>query len=115
MALIILRCIFTLALAGLAVTIMNSSTFPKQPEWPAWALLGGMLSLAGGVIAIDLGMRRKRLDTISSVYFGLIVGLSLSHFALLVIKPLVPAVGEVNQVWIELILGLVLCYVCISL
>jgi uncharacterized protein YacL len=115
MPLILLRCIFTLALAGLAVTIINSTTFPKQPEWLAWAVLGGLLSLAGGVIAIDLGIRHKRLDVISSVYFGLIVGLSLAHFALLVLKPLVPSVGETSQVWIELILGLVLCYICISL
>ena len=115
MAIIILRFIFTLAVAGLAVSIIHSSTFPSKPEWLAWAVLGGLLSLAGGVIAIDLGIRRKRLDVISSVFFGLIVGLSLAHVALLVITPLVPSMGPTNQVWIELVLGLVLCYTCISL
>ena len=97
MALIILRCIFTLAVAGLAVSIINSSTFPKQPEWLAWAVMGGLLSLAGGVMAIDLGIRRKRLDVISSVYFGLIVGMFLAYIAQLVIKPLVPvSMSETN-------------------
>src|SRR5271157_2015741 len=116
MALIILRCVFTLAAAGLAVTIINSTTFPKQPEWLAWAVMGGLLSLAGGVVAIDLGIRHKRLDVISSVYFGLIVGMFLAYIAQLVIKPLVPpTIGETNQGWIQLILGLVLCYTCISL
>jgi uncharacterized protein YacL len=116
MALILLRCIFTLAMAGLAVSIINSTSFPKQPEWLAWAIMGGLLSLAAGVVAVDLGIRRKRLDVISSVYFGLIVGLSLAHVAQLVIRPLVPeSIGPANQVWIELILGLVLCYTCISL
>ncbi len=116
MALIILRCIFTLAAAGLGVTIITSRTFPATPQWLGWAVMGGLLSLAGGVIAIDLGLRRKRLDVISSVYFGLIVGLSLAHVAQLVIKPLVPeSIGASNQGWIELILGLVLCYICISL
>ena len=120
MPLIILRSIFTLAVAGLAVSIINSSIFPKQPEWLAWAVLGGLLFLAGGVIAIDLGIRRKRLDVISSVYFGLIVGMFLSYIAQLVITPLVPVgMGEPEkrliQLWIQLILGLVLCYTCISL
>ena len=115
MALIILRCIFTLAMAGLAVSIINSTTFPKQPEWLAWAVMGGLLSLAGGVVAIDLGIRRKRLDVISSVYFGLIVGMFLAYIAQLVIKPLVAGISETNQGWIQLILGLVLCYTCISL
>ena len=117
MALIILRCIFTLAMAGLAVSIMNSTTLPKHPEWLAWAVLGGLLSLAGGVVAIDLGIRRKQLDVISSVYFGLIVGMFLAYIAQLVIKPLVPpGITETSPAWgwIQLVLGLVLCYICIS-
>ncbi len=116
MALIILRCIFTLALAGLAVSIINSTTFPKQPEWLAWAVMGGLLSLAGGVVAIDLGIRRKRLDVISSVYFGLIVGMFLAYIAQLVLKPLLPPrFSETDLGWVQLVLGLVLCYTCISL
>ena len=121
MALIFLRCIFTLALAGLAVSIINSSTFPQQPQWLAWAVMGGLLSLAGGVVAIDLGIRRKQLDVISSVYFGLIVGMFLAYIAQLVIKPLIPAnITETSPGWIwvqhlYLLLGLVLCYTCISL
>ena len=117
MALIILRCIFTLAVAGLAVSIINSSTFPTQPEWLAWAVMGGLLSLAGGVVAIDLGIRRKRLDVISSVYFGLIVGMFLAYIAQLVIKPLDAGDDRrtTDQGWIQLVLGLVLCYTCISL
>ena len=51
MALIILRFIFILAAAGLAVSIINSSAFPPAPEWLAWAVLGGILALAGVVIA----------------------------------------------------------------
>ena len=99
--LIILRCIFTLAVAGLAVSIINSTTFPRQPEWLAWAVMGGLLSLAGGVVAIDLGIRRKQLDVISSVYFGLIVGMFLAYIAQLVIKPLIPAsITETNPAWI---------------
>ena len=115
MAIIILRCVFTLAMAGLAVSIINSTSFPKQPEWLIWAVLGGLLSLAGGVVAIDLGIRRKRLEVMSSVYFGLIVGLSLTHVARLVIEPLVAGINSTSQGWIMLVLALVLGYTCISL
>jgi uncharacterized protein YacL len=116
MALIFLRCVFILAVAGLAVKIITMTTFPSNPQWLAWAVMGGLLSLAGGVVAIDLGIRHKRLDVISSVYFGLIVGMFLSYIAQLVIRPLVPAgFGEANQGWLQLIIGLVLCYTCISL
>jgi uncharacterized protein YacL len=116
MPLILLRCIFILAVAGLAVTIINSTSFHNQPEWLAGAVLGGLLSLAGGVVAIDMGIRRKQLDVISSVYFGLIVGMFLAYIAQLVIRPMVQSsISDANQNWIQLVLGLVLCYVCISL
>ena len=117
MALIILRCIFTLAMAGLAVTIIKSSTFPATPEWLNWAVMGGLLSLAGGVVAIDLGHppQTARRD---------LLGLFRAHRRLVPgpHRPTgdqAPGAGEhrceTNQGWIQLILGLVLCYICISL
>jgi len=116
MALIILRCIFTLAAAGLAVLIINSSSFPRSPEWLAWVIVGGLISLAAGIIALDLLLRHKRLDVISSVYFGLIVGMFTASIARLVVKPFVPEIfWKMNAEWIEWSLGLVFCYVCISL
>src|SRR5580704_6936330 len=105
MALIILRCIFTLATAGVAVSIIKSGAFPPQPEWLAFAVLGGFLALAAGVIAVDVFIRRKQLDVISSVYFGLIVGMFLAYVAQLVIKPLVPmTLEEAKHGWIQMAL-----------
>ena len=118
MVLTILRCIFTLAMSGLALSIINSTAFAKQPVWFPWAVMGGLLLVALAVVALDMALRWKRLDVISSVYFGLIVGISLTHIAKLVVAPLLPErVTETNVVWIwiELGLGLVLCYICISL
>ncbi len=116
MALILLRCVFTLAIAGLGVSIINSGAFRDQAEWLPGATLGGLLLLAGGVVAVDMAIRRKRLDVISSVYFGLIVGMFLAYIAGLVLKPLEPVNMNASlQASIQLVLGLVLCYICISL
>ncbi|MGD0899186.1 MAG: PIN domain-containing protein [Thermoguttaceae bacterium] len=116
MALIILRCIFILASAGLGVTFVGSGYISPDSEWGAWVVLGGLLLLSLGVIALDVVIRRKSLDVISSVYFGLIVGMFLAYIVGLVVHPLVSSVAnERIHNAINLVLGLVFCYVCISL
>ncbi|MGA2617344.1 MAG: PIN domain-containing protein [Thermoguttaceae bacterium] len=116
MPLIILRSTFILATAGLAVSFINSSAFPRDPEWLSWVVLGGLLLLACSVIALDVAIRRKPLDVISSVYFGLVVGMFLAYIVGLVLKPLAPTVipDRLHNAAV-LVLGLVLCYACISL
>jgi uncharacterized protein YacL len=116
MALIILRCIFVLAAAGLGVSIITSATFPRQPDWLAWVVMGLLIWLSVTVISLDVFIRRKRLDVISSVYFGLIVGMFMAYLAQFVIKPFVPeAMWKTNEGWYILTLGIVFCYICISL
>lgn len=116
MALILLRCIFILATAGLGVSFIHSAAFQHNPEWLPWAILGGMLFVALGVIAIDVAIRRKQLDVITSVYFGLIVGVFLTYIAGLVMQPLKPQLlSDVAYNRVQLVLGLVLSYTCISL
>jgi uncharacterized protein YacL len=116
MALIILRCVFILATAGLGVSFINSRAFPQNSEWTSWIVLGGLLGLALAVILTDIIIRRKQLEVISSVYFGLVVGMFLSYIVGLVIKPIEPPTisAQVHNA-IEVILGLVFCYTCISL
>jgi uncharacterized protein YacL len=72
-----------------------------------------VLLIAGFVIAADVFVRRKRLDTVSAVYFGLIVGLLLTYVAFLALTPL-PLQDEVRNA-LALVIGMVLCYACISL
>lgn len=116
MALFVLRCIFLLAAAGLGVSFINSGSLPKDAEWVPWAVMGGMLALSGGVIALDMGIRRKQLDVISSVYFGMVVGIFLAYIVGLVLNPLTPSpIPEQLRSSLQLILSLVFCYVCISL
>jgi uncharacterized protein YacL len=116
MVLAILRCLFILAVAGVGVSIFNGPTPPHSTEWFPWATLGCLVALATAIIVGDILIRRKRLDVISSVYFGLIVGLFLAYLISFVIKPIEPATMTNRQHdTIQLVLTLIFCYICISL
>lgn len=113
MVLIILRCVFVLVAAGLAVSIINSRVLPQDSEWMAIAVLAGMLLLSMGVIAADIAIRRKELQTITAVYFGMVVGFFLAYVVGIALTPLPMSAAVRDSV--QLILGLVFCYACISL
>ena len=113
MPLIILRCVFILVAAGLGVSFLDSDgDNPTTSGWMTWGVFGGVMLLSVVVIGLDIAMRRKRLDVISAVYFGLIVGLFLT---LVVRIALIPLPIDAYRDSVELLLGLVFCYVCISL
>ena len=113
MPLIILRCVFILVAAGLGVSFLDSNGHnPTTSGWMTWGVFGGVMLLSVVVIGLDIAMRRKRLDVISAVYFGLIVGLFLT---LVVRIALIPLPIDAYRDSVELLLGLVFCYVCISL
>jgi uncharacterized protein YacL len=117
MALWILRIVFLVAAAGVALTIVNSKLFEtlelKNPIWVFVSVLLGAFALVG----IDIFMPRKRIETISCVYFGIVIGLFLTYmlgFALepLFMRDLQNAGGWKNAV--QLVTGVMLCYLCIS-
>jgi uncharacterized protein YacL len=56
--------------------------------------------------------KRKRIDTISAVYFGLLIGLLLTYVLGIALTPLVE--NSDFRTSTQLILGMILCYVCIS-
>jgi uncharacterized protein YacL len=122
MGLLILRCVFVLVAAGLGVLFVKSPVIPTEPEWLTYAVFGGMLFLSLGVIALDIALREKQLDAITAVYFGLLVGLFLTYVLGLALTPIVSSpltksslLDERIRSAIQLVLGLVLCYICISL
>ena len=101
--------------AGLSVSIYNANVELFDAAWKTWALFGGMMSVALAVIALDIVARRKRLDTMTAVYFGLIVGLFLTYIFGLALVPLLEKADPRLRDNVQLVLGLVLCYICISL
>src|SRR6476620_477982 len=123
MQLLILRFVFLLVALGIATLLVTSPDFVEldhPPLLPAVVLLG-MLALAGATIAADIWVRRKPIDVISAVYFGLLVGIFLTYVVMLVLTPLMPPQSDTSNLArgertaIPLLLGMVLCYVCISL
>ena len=74
-------------------------------------------------------MPRKRIDTISAVYFGIVVGLFLTYVVGIAAAPMLDAVGyrlfqgaenggdhsDLLRGTLQLVVGMVLCYTCISL
>lgn len=120
MALIILRSVFVMVAIGLAVVIITSGLLPQDMPWLPWVVFFGVLALAVAVIAADILTPRKKLDTISAVYFGLIVGLFLAYVAGLAMAPLFSAAPggdwQANRVKdiVQMIFAAVLCYMCIS-
>jgi uncharacterized protein YacL len=114
MGLIILRVLFVLVAAGVGVQLINSDVLESDPAYIPWLVFGGLMVLCAGVIAVDAFVRYKRIDTISAVYLGLIVGLFLTYVLRLAMSPMLPAKGPIVP-YIELTLGAVLCYTCISL
>lgn len=111
MALILLRIVFVVVTAGVAVWTINNDRLAI--EHPIWVFLG-VLALSFVVIAADMGLRRKHLDTISAVYFGLIVGLFLAYIAGLALTPVLP-VEQAGKDVVQLLLAIVLSYTCVSL
>jgi uncharacterized protein YacL len=70
--------------------------------------------LAVGVIFADVLVKRKRIDTVSAVYLGLIVGLFLTYVLRLAFSSVLPQKSAFAD-WVPLVLAMVVCYLCISL
>ncbi|MCL2306507.1 MAG: PIN domain-containing protein [Planctomycetaceae bacterium] len=112
MNLLILRCFFILASSGAGVYIAGNT--------PA-GLSGffGVLALIVVVIGLDALIPSKKVDWVSSVYFGLLVGLALTYALSLAFFPLIELQDDPEQMVIRraimLVIGLPVCYLCVSM
>jgi uncharacterized protein YacL len=119
--LLVLRAIFLMFATGLGVFITKSGVVPDTYPGAHVLVFFGMVLLALIVIAIDVAYPRKRLETISAVYFGLIIGLVLAYVTRLALTPLFPPLEEGDpyplkvQGAAQLVLAAVFCYLCVSL
>lgn len=71
-----------------------------------------MMGIAAAVIVADIYVPRKRIDTISAVYFGLVVGTLLTYILGIAAAPLLERSGIAGS--IMLVVAVIACYICIS-
>jgi uncharacterized protein YacL len=114
----LIRAIFILAVAGLAAR-MAQLVGGTSVVAPALTFAGVMLA-ALVVLIIDLLVPRKKIQTISAVYFGLIVGLILSSLLQTAIEPTLqllmrPSVAPEVRPALLGALTVIVCYICVSL
>jgi uncharacterized protein YacL len=114
MALVILRCVFIAVAITLAFQFVGAPWSEGENKWLPWLGFFGVLIAAGGVLAADSAIRRKRLGTITAVYFGMIIGLFLTYVFQLALTPLLSQANTDLANWLKLALATIVCYTCIS-
>ncbi len=112
MALIVLRVLFLMC-AGGVTAIINSSLPPGTASSVPWVTFAIILGSAIAVVIGDIYVPRKRIDTITSVYFGVLIGVLLTYILVIAAAPLLAEPTNIRT--FGLVVGLILCYICTSL
>jgi len=113
LTILFVRCIFILVAAGLGVQMIRTEGIRDQPVWILWLTFAIVMLAAIGTIAIDVLFKHKRLDVITAIYFGLIIGLFLTYILRLALASVLTEQTAIVQV-AGLIFGMCICYGCIS-
>ncbi|MEM1303290.1 MAG: PIN domain-containing protein [Planctomycetota bacterium] len=113
MALLIVRLVFLMVATAIGFQIANSSLVEGDSAVVPWLAFCGVMLVAFGVIAADLSARTKQLDTITAVYFGLIIGLFLTYVLRVALTAYLPS-DPTRANLIQIAMASVLCYTCIS-
>lgn len=132
MALWILRTCFLVIAIGLGLSVTASMDVQSVNDaGPVrWFTFFMFLLACVGVLLLDFFIKHKRIDMISSIYFGLLVGLFLTYIVNLAITPLLIGnypddlipLGQqfsIKAVSLQAVIvsfaGVTLCYLCVSL
>lgn len=116
LALLVIRVLFVVVAAGVAVRLLQSEQLRNAPAWVPWVTFCTILGVAVMTIAFDAIVKHKQLDMITAVYFGLLIGLLLTYVLRLALIPILPEGAAASQ-WVGQVMavvGMVLCYICIS-
>jgi len=113
MLLVFVRAVFVLAVAGFGVKLAYIVR-DNQLANPYVAFVGIMLG-AIGIVILDLLTPRKRIQTISAVYIGMIVGIFLTNLLSSALQPTLQLYLKPSVHMISLnLLTVFICYLCIS-
>ena len=120
MALWVLRACFLIVAVGLGISLAQNSEIADSNysvNVVVFFSIGAVL-----MIGLDVLVRRKRIDLITSVYFGLLVGLFLTYIVSLALTPIFLDIDAqdwaLSQNTLKTLLtsfsGTAICYLCIS-
>ena len=113
MLLILIRAVFVLVIAGLGVK-MARIVGENQLANPYVVFIGLMIG-AIAIVAGDLMTPRKRIQTISALYFGVIVGLFLSNLINDAIQPAMQLYLDPRvHTALTSTFMIFMCYICVS-
>src|SRR5687767_8104178 len=97
MPLLVLRVVFMLVAIGVATLFVGLlKDYVGSPAIP-WMIFLGILGLAAAVIAGDIFVKRKQIEIISGVYFGLLIGVLFTYVLMLALAPLLPEPDPKNE------------------
>jgi uncharacterized protein YacL len=119
MLMAIIRAIFVLVVGGLAARLakLAGDHNVTAPQSVPWIFIAAMLA-AIAVVLGDMLTPRKKVQTISGIYFGLIVGLILSGLLQVAIEPSLTLLLGTDRPWLAQsiigILTVIICYVTVS-
>ncbi len=121
MLLIILRVAYLLICIGAILAYIKTEdvvggrpTLPLIIEQHKVAAFFVLLLLTQAVTAADLIIRRKRIEVISAVYFGILVGVLLAYLMIQALIPVVPVSNPFHTAVVLMTL-LIMPYVCVSM
>ena len=111
----VLRVLYVVAAAGAAAVFVSGGFdaklpgFVNQHPFVTWVLATAALSLA---VVGDLVVKRKRIENIAAVYFGVLVGALLAYLLMQALRPAVADTGVEGAV--ETGVTLAMCYISVS-
>ena len=113
MLLIVIRVLYAFVCAGAIASLVHPDVpLPPGLDDHRVAVFVVLMILTQAITAIDIFFPRKRLDLISAVYFGLLIGTLLSYLMSIALQPL--AMPDYLRNIVVSLLVIVLPYLCIS-
>jgi uncharacterized protein YacL len=121
MLLMLLRVAYLLICAGAILAYITTETVAGEPtqlprivENNKGLAFFVLLSISQLVTIADLLVRKKRIEIISAIYFGILVGVLLAYLMIQALTPVVPVTNPYHTAVVLLTL-LILPYICVTL
>ena len=121
MLLILLRVAYLLISAGAILAYITTETVAGQPamlpriiENNKAVAFFALLFISQIVTIAEVLVRKKRIEVISAIYFGILIGVLLAYLMIQALTPVVP-ISNPYHTAVVLMTLLILPYICVAL